>query len=237
MPIARLELAEDIVKALALARIETVGELMVRVLADEQHLGELLMANKAGADAMEAIQYALDDLVIPELLVGQEAAEEEAAPEAATVEAAAEARIAEPIAPEAVAVPPVEEEPDLEAEARPAFPDLAPEPEVAAKPKDKGRKPERPPVTVVTAPVAEEETLEEEEWDGTETEEEEGDERLSDKRSGRKKKKKVKKGAKQQQQRGVQLVFDEDLGEVVAKRRRKGTRRREDFDEVDFEDF
>jgi transcription termination/antitermination protein NusA len=64
MPIAELELAEDIVKALG--RIDNVGELMVRVLSDEENLELMLHANGAGTDAMEAIRYALDDLVILE---------------------------------------------------------------------------------------------------------------------------------------------------------------------------
>ncbi|MBI5929384.1 MAG: transcription termination/antitermination protein NusA [Chloroflexi bacterium] len=218
MPIAVLELADDIVKALG--KIETVGELMVRVLADEQGLARMLVANKAGDDAMEAIQYALDDLVIPEILQAQEIpapVEEAPVTPAPVVEKAApvvevQSEGTQPI---------VEEEEDI---LRPAFPDI-PAPVVEeSQPREKRRtdKIALPEVEEIKAVVVA--------ADWEEPEEEEGaDERLSDKRSGRKKKTKVKK-AKQSR---VQLVFDEDMGEVVAKRRRKGNRDRGEFDEFD----
>jgi hypothetical protein len=62
MAIEELELDEDINKALA--RIENVGELMVRLLADEENLARMLEQGGAGDDALEAIRYAVDDLVI-----------------------------------------------------------------------------------------------------------------------------------------------------------------------------
>ncbi|MBZ0316161.1 MAG: transcription termination factor NusA [Anaerolineae bacterium] len=215
MPIAVLELAEDIVKALG--KIETVGELMVRVLADEEGLARMLVANKAGDDAMEAIQYALDDLVIPEILQAQEAPAEEPVPSepevakpAPAIEAAAEG-----------VQPVVEEEEDV---VRPAFPDMPALVAEEAPPREKRRTDKIPVPEVAEIPVVP--VVEWEELD------EEGDERLSDKRSGRKKKSKVKKP----KQSRVQLVFDEDMGEVVAKRRRKGNRDRGEFDEFDTDD-
>ncbi len=215
MSIAVLELADDIVKALG--KIETVGELMVRVLADEEGLARMLVANKAGDDAMEAIQYALDDLVIPEILQAQEAPAEEEAPTPTPV-------IEEP-APvlelRAEGVQPVVEE-DEDDVIRPAFPDA---PIVAESPRREKRQTDK-----ITVPDVAEIPVVPVEWE--EGDEEEGDERLSDKRSGRKKKTKVKK-AKQSR---VQLVFDEDMGEVVAKRRRKGNRDRGEFDEFDTTD-
>ncbi|MCQ3929002.1 MAG: hypothetical protein DPW16_00965 [Chloroflexi bacterium] len=216
MPIAVLELAEDIVKALG--KIETVGELMVRVLADEEGLARMLAANKAGDDAMEAIQYALDDLVIPEILQAQEAPAEEPVP--------SEPEVAEP-APviEAAAEgvqPVVEEEEDV---VRPAFPDMPALAAEEAPPREKRRTDKIAVPEVAETPVAPVE------WEEG-FEEVEGDERLSDKRSGRKKKSKTKKP----KQSRVQLVFDEDMGEVVAKRRRKGNRDRGEFDEFDTDD-
>ncbi len=211
MPIAVLELADDIVKALG--KIETVGELMVRVLADEDGLSRMLIANKAGDDAMEAIQYALDDLVIPEILQVQETpvAEDE------EIEAPA-SEVEEPVLDvQAEGIQPVvEEEDDV---IRPAFPDA---PVVTESPRHDKRQTDK-----ITVPDVAEIPVVPVEWE--EGDEEEGDERLSDKRSGRKKKTKVKK-AKQSR---VQLVFDEDMGEVVAKRRRKGNRDRGEFDEFD----
>ncbi len=38
-------------------------------------------------------------------------------------------------------------------------------------------------------------------------------------------------------QKGRQLVFDEDMGEVVTKRKRKGSRRRSDWDEFELDDY
>ncbi len=87
MEIAELELDDDINQALS--RIDNVGELMVRMLADEDALSRVLKQGGAGDDAMEAIRYALDDLVI----LG--AAEAEAAAAAAAA-AEAEAEVAEP---------------------------------------------------------------------------------------------------------------------------------------------
>ncbi len=215
MPIAVLELAEDIVKALG--KIETVGELMVRVLADEEGLARMLVANKAGDDAMEAIQYALDDLVIPEILQAQEAPAEEPVPSEPEV-----AKLAPAIEAAAEGVQPVvEEEEDV---VRPAFPDMPALVAEEAPPREKRRTDKIPVPEVAEIPVVP--VLEWEELD------EEGDERLSDKRSGRKKKSKVKKP----KQSRVQLVFDEDMGEVVAKRRRKGNRDRGEFDEFDTDD-
>lgn len=215
MPIAVLELAEDIVKALG--KIETVGELMVRVLADEEGLARMLAANKAGDDAMEAIQYALDDLVIPEILQAQEAPVEE--PVAAAPEVAKSTPVVETVADGVQPV--VEEEEDV---VRPAFPDI---PALVAEerpPREKRRTDKILVPEVAEIPVVP--VVEWEEFD------EEGDERLSDKRSGRKKKSKAKKP----KQSRVQLVFDEDMGEVVAKRRRKGNRDRGEFDEFDTDD-
>jgi N utilization substance protein A len=62
MQIEELELDDDINRALA--RLENVGELMIRLLADEESLERVLKQGGAGDDAMEAIRYALDDLVV-----------------------------------------------------------------------------------------------------------------------------------------------------------------------------
>ncbi len=62
MQIAELELDEDINRALS--RLDNVGELMIRLLADEDGLDRVLKQGGAGEDAMEAIRYALDDLVV-----------------------------------------------------------------------------------------------------------------------------------------------------------------------------
>ena len=42
---------------------------------------------------------------------------------------------------------------------------------------------------------------------------------------------------KEAKRRGRELVFDEELGEVVTKRKRKGSRRRQEWDDFDLDDF
>ncbi|MEW6579784.1 MAG: transcription termination factor NusA [Chloroflexota bacterium] len=199
MAIEELELDEDINRALA--RIENVGELMVRVLADAENLQRMLKQGGAGEDAMEAIRYALDDLVI--LRAGEPEPEPLAEAEA-TLEAAAE-MVAEPAQDEAT---PVVAELAEEEEVMPAFVEPEPVPlldaeeaaELERRLKSAGR------------PKASDEIDEGDIFD-----EEEGGE------AGREKKK--SKGKRRE------LIFDEERGEVVARRRRKGGRRRGDWDE------
>ncbi len=197
MPLQELELDEDINKALA--RLENVGELMMRVLADEESVERLLRQGGVGtsrrsraeaptkdpeeaiAEAMEAIRYALEDLVIR-----QPAPPPEPEPEP---EPAAEAE------PEPVA----EEMPPTVDEVPPAI--IEPEPE-----------PEPPSSRVELAPAPGDAVFELEEDDEVEKLLESG-------QKGRKRKK-----AKQKRR---ELIFDEKRGEVVARRRRKGRRRRE----------
>lgn len=205
MNIKELELDDDINRALS--RLDNVGDLMLRILADESQLEQLLKQGGAGDDAMEAIRYALDDLVIlrpaearPE--VGQEAADEVADEAEAELAAEAPADVTAEIAPEAEAVDVMqtgveldEDAPVLDIEDVPsAF--VEPEPVKDAKPKS--RAPKSPPVF-------------DEEFDN------EPD--LKDKE--RKKSKRKRR----------QLIFDEDRGEVIAKKQRKGGRRRESWEE------
>lgn len=206
MTIEELELDEDINRALA--RIENVGELMVRVLADAENLQRMLEQGSAGEDAMEAIRYALDDLVIlragePEPEVAPEPEPEPLAAAEAMPEAAAE-MVAGPAQDEAG---PVVAELAEEEEAMPAFVEPEPVPlldaEEAAELERRARSAGRP--------RASDETEEEDIFD-----EEEGE-------AGRGKKK--SKGKRRE------LIFDEERGEVVARRRRKGGRRRGEWDE------
>ncbi len=201
MPIKELELDDDINKALG--RLENVGELMIRVLADEESVERLLRqggvgtgarrsrseapakdADEAIAEAMEAIRYALEDLVIrqpPPQAEPEPQPEPEAAPPA---EVASEA-------------PP-------EPEPTPAPPELLPQaPSAQAA---------LPAAAAEPTPPAEEVVFELEEDDAI-------DKLLESEKKGRKRKK-----AKQKRR---ELIFDEERGEVVARRRRKGRRRRE----------
>jgi N utilization substance protein A len=227
MPIERLELADDIVKALG--RIDNVGELMIRVLSDEEYLAEVLRVNHAGDDAMEAIKYALDDLVLPELMSTDEAVEE-AAVDFEDVDEVED----QPIdlveeEEELVEEEPVAEEPDVVEDLPPVDPEE-----------------EAPPAFPVPEVVAEEEELIETEVVLGDVEEEdaaspapesgdwEWDENYDDSTSFEEEK---PKKSKKRRQKRVQLVYDEDLGEVIAKRRRKGSRRRQAYDDFDIEDM
>jgi N utilization substance protein A len=220
MTIEELELDDDINRALS--RIENVGELMVRLLSEEDVLERMLKQGGAGDDAMDAIRYALDDLVIAQRAAAKAAEEAEAAEVARAEEAEAAVEEAEPAAAEVVEEVAAEPEPEPEAEgepepaaatdelvvsedeaALPAF--VEPEPEVQAP----AEADEKPPAKTVRKPhftEPEEDLFEDDEVD--------------DSTKRRKSKRKRR-----------QLVFDEERGEVVAKRRRKGSRQRGEWDD------
>jgi N utilization substance protein A len=206
MQIEELELDDDINRALS--RLENVGELMIRMLADEENLERVLKQGGAGDDAMEAIRYALDDLVVLQVGSAQPKAAPEPEPEPPAAEPVTEAQF-EPLVMPAEAA--VEEEPvevaqaagviDEEAVLLPAFGDVdLDEVKPEAPPKEERRKPVR---------IEEPEDVEESDID--------------DRFGG----KPGKKGKGKQRE----LIFDEERGEVVAKRRRKGSRRREEWED------
>lgn len=217
MPLATLELAEDIVKALG--RIDNVGDLMIRVLAEEVRLAEMLKENQAGDDAMEAIRYALDDLVIPEIYEA-EASEAQTETE---VEAEMADTIEEDVESEAVETEAISETElvDEVEEVLPAFVEPEPLLKVEEDTVTKDRRLKGKDEDDFQEDVVADEIDFMYDYD-------DGDELESD---GTKKKK-----GKKAKQRRVQLVYDEDLGEVVAKRRRKGSRSRDHFDEYDLSD-
>jgi len=70
MPLSELELAADIMDVID--HLGSVGELWVRFMADEAGLGRMLEDGGAGTDAMDAIRDSLDDLVVPEVIEGEE---------------------------------------------------------------------------------------------------------------------------------------------------------------------
>ena len=211
MEIKELELDDDINRALS--RIDNVGDLMIRMLSDEAALDRLLSQGGAGDDALEAIRYALDDLVI--LRAVEAVPESQPEPEAEPVEVEPEPE-AEVYAETEVQAPALEPLPVGEAvvdevesdEVLPAF--VEPEPEPAAVEPEMAADTPEPPRRKPPVPEPVFDEFEEEVLEG------EGEER-------RKKKSKRKRR---------ELVFDEDRGVVVAKRRRKGSRHREGGDEV-----
>ncbi len=205
MPLKELELADDIMQALK--NIENVGELMVRLQADEENLRNTLHTSGAADDAMDAIQEAIDSLVLSRPLPEPSAPVETPAPAVQEPEA-------KEISPElaAAAQPAAEPTPGVateEEEAPPAFIDEEPRPveqPEAVKP---------PVVKRVPKPVVEQpspEPVEFRTFPEVATDEEEDDS------TGK------KKGTKKGKNRRRELVFDERRGEVVAKRKRKGGR-------------
>lgn len=230
MPMERLELADDIVRALG--RIDNVGELMIRVLADEAYLASVLDANHAGEDALEAIKYALDDLVLPEIMSGDD---EEEAPIADEVIAEVVDEIETPvvvadmlevISDEPIAEVEVVAEPEIELEEDipPAFPEEPLDIDSTQKPKkkQKGRK--------IVEPVIEAEDDDADDpvlWADVVVEDDSLDDFDEDDEARGK-----KKGDKSKKRH---LIYDEDLGEMIAKRRRKGSRKRRD--DMGLDDF
>ncbi|MCZ2095252.1 MAG: transcription termination factor NusA [Anaerolineae bacterium] len=199
MELEELELDEDITRALG--RVANVGELMMRMLSDEEGLARLLKQGGAADDAMEAIRYALDDLVILQPPVK----EAEAEPQETEVATAQEAAFEEEVEAEAEAVAGLaQSEPtsifDEDAVLPPAF--VEPEPAPAADDEDKPRRKEK---TVRRPPVVEEPEPELDEFERR----------------------------RQAKKKRTQLVFDEDRGEVVARRRRKGSRQRNEWDDLE----
>ncbi len=204
MSIEELELDEDINKALA--RIENVGELMVRLLADEENLARMLEQGGAGDDALEAIRYAVDDLVIrrPEVVEPQAA---QAAPEPVVEAAPAPAPETAPKLPQELMAAPdmtdfVGEE---EEEVPPAFVEPEPVPGAPLSPEAEERRRKeaarRKPTKATEEPVFEEDEF------GV----------------GRRQKKGKRKPR--------ELIFDEERGRVVARKHRKGGRRREEWED------
>ena len=208
LSIEALDLSDDIMEALL--PLENVGELMWRFLIDEGSLRAMLQKLPEGS--LAKVQSALDRVVIPEELEAQlEAEQQEQEEEAAEAE---EEAAADEVVAEAPAV--------VEAEAEE-------EPEVI--PSAFGDEPETPEEIEPILPVAEEAKparkaddtyAYEEEYD--EDEDEDIDDLFESSRQTNRKKKKDR-------QKRRQLIYDEDLGEVVAKRRRKGKRSRDDWDE------
>lgn len=195
MELEELELDEDITRALS--RVANVGELMMRMLSDEEGLARLLKQGGAAEDAMDAIRYALDDLVIL-----QPSVEAEAEPEKAGV-VASEAEFEEEVEAGAeVAAGLTQSEPasifDEDAVLPPAF--VEPEPASAVGEDEQPRRKEKPlrHVAAVEEPEPEMDEVER---------------------------------RRQAKKKRTQLVFDEDRGEVVARRRRKGSRQRNEWDE------
>jgi N utilization substance protein A len=216
MPVSELELAKDIEDAVKF--LPNVGELMVRLLGDEQHLSDMLRAANAGADAMDAIRESIDSLVLArqEEILAAEAQTVVEVPLASDVVAEASAA-AEPASADAEDedAPPafvdderpapvkshvVPDEPTKRLR-RDAFPSRDREPQAGrvAQPSLGAAAPAAP-----AAPSANPNAEDTDDY---------GQPR--------------NKGKKKSKKQGRELVFDERRGEVISRRKRKGNRRGE----------
>ncbi len=219
MPISALDLPAPFVKSLS-SRFESVGEVMLYMQVDESRV-EKALARLAQEDALDQVREALEILSIPEVVEEKtaeavaEAPEVEAELVAQAVEAPEAAQLPEPTVEEPVPPAILEAEPVAilgEEEVPPAIVEPGPEPEPELEP---ARFTPPPQPEFVSYPFDEVETLEFED-----------DEFEGGPAKGRKRKSK---------ERRRQLVYDEEVGKVVAKRKRKGSRRRGDYwDEEDF---
>jgi len=222
----------------ALEELGSVGNIMLYTLTNEEWLEKNL--SRVGDDAMGQVQTALDELMSADVdfdtLIDDDTDEEEAVDTVEVTEPEAVEEVAEE---EVASAEPAEEEPEPEVVAEaPAVEAEEPEPEVVAE----------APVVVEEEPEEEEVLLDafggviEEEQPQVEEEEPEpepdlnylieeleADDELmevSDRPQGKREKKRNRR----------RLVFDEDTGEVVAKKRRKPGRKRGSSSGIDWDD-
>ncbi len=219
MPLEELELETDIMRVVD--RMGNVGELWVRFMADEEGLEEALHQGGAGEDALDAIRDALDSLVIPDIYEDMAAA----AAAAEATEVAEEAPEAAPEAPEAAPEVP-EAAPEVVATEAPPEPESLPEPAQASAPEQ---------VAAPDAEAQDEQRPLRDENDAYAEFYDDGEDELDNiiQRETRKTNKK-KARTKDRKDKRRQLIYDEDMGEVVARRRRK-----RDDEEIpdEYEDF
>lgn len=228
LPLDELDLPGRVHNLLLDNNIETVGDVLLTLeMGDEVFLNfkgfgeaslETLKEHLAAYDLPEPV---VTEEAVAEAPVAEEGAEEEEAGEAVEAELRAEEAVEEAPTPEAVAE--VEAEAIAgEAEAEPVAEDeeletaleAVPEPVIddlsrpLVQPQEKPKKVQKEkPAVVIARPTP---SFEPER------------EQSAEKRKGRK---------------GKRLVFNEDAGEVVIKRKRKGSRRRPEWEDTDLEDL
>ncbi len=226
-----------------LESLENVGEVMWRFLIDEKHIGSML--RDLPASAFDSVKEALDDImmaaVMGELVVPTAAPEAEVESSGAEVEAAAEVEATgatDSVEAEVVAAEPeaeaTAEAPELETddEAPPmAFPtDVAPEESAPAPikelPTPEGMVPAAFPM--VDEPEEDQAAEKDEAKAKPATQPEPPTDEFDDFEYDEAGDKVKKKGKKKKRQ----LVYDENAGRVVSKRKRKGGRARDTWEDL-----
>lgn len=210
VPISYLNLPHDIAEELL--SMNNVGEIMLATLVDEYRLRRLL----SSPDSLNVVQEALDTLMASDIDFSELVAGADIEEDAEVVASVAEAIVA-----------PVEHTPVAEPPAEPALVAVMAEPVVEAEAEEEDEDilvdafgghiiVEQPAPVIVGRDVEEAIEDDEEVFDEMDTP-----------ADGTKKDKKSKKKRRQ-------LVFDEQTGEVVSKRRRKSNRKRGEWDDFEF---
>lgn len=225
LPLDVMDVSDEIL--IALEHYENVGEVMLACLIDEDNVRFQL--SDIGDDPMTTVQAALDKVMMADLaqlveeaqsidLVDEEEADEEIVDE--VEEAVAESELVEQEEVEADEVvaqaeEAVEDEEDvmLDAFGQPIIEEEEAEDE--PEPVEQSAEPQK--VQAVPEPVKFDED-EDEFYDDSDSP-------------------KGKKERRKERQKRRQLVLDEDSGEVIAKRRRKGSRKRGSWDDETWEDY
>jgi len=245
--VQELDLPDHIIEALQ--PLENVGEVMLRFLIDESRLHRMLGGSKTDG-ALAKIQVALDEVVMPDGEAVAAEAVEAPAEDVAETEAVVEAEAPAVVEPEAVAEPEAIAEPEAAAEVEAPVAE-AEAPTAQAEPvveedideeydvdEDEAETEPIPPEAMIAFPedaeVLEEQERErrrksvkkvavEEDLDyDPDGDEDDDDEYYTDSKGKRQRKK--------ERQKRRQLIYDEETGETYARRRRKGSRRREDWE-------
>ncbi|MBN2469125.1 MAG: transcription termination/antitermination protein NusA [Anaerolineae bacterium] len=223
VPVNEMPLPQIITRALG-SRFETAGDVMLYMLVDEDRVQKSLRRVPQDG-AFEMVKEALENLVLPEPVEEEALEAEAAAEEVLAAEAEPEAPEETLVAEEAPAAE-TDEVPEAEAleatpeEVLPAFAEEEIEPEEDLE-----------PAPAFVEPEIEEPEEEEPAYTAPSLtpapphpEYRDLDDEFGDKKS------------KQGKSRRRQLVYDEDAGKVIAKRKRKGSRRRPSYlDEIEDE--
>ncbi|NDJ61831.1 MAG: transcription termination/antitermination protein NusA [Chloroflexi bacterium] len=236
LSVETLDLPESIMDALR--PLENVGEVMWRFLLDENRLQQML--RDCPADALQMVQVALDAVVIPDDLLVAEVDEQQPVEEPVEepTQEPAQEPIEEPI--EEPIQAPVDEAPPAEAPmAEVTTTELEPAPEAVAEPTavvepepvvvEEVDAPEVAPVTPSRQPAQRPQQAPAEQTEADVDFEAAVDDYYSESESDSDEQSKRKRAeASKKKKKGRQLVYDEEVGGVVVKRRRKGNRERED---------
>ncbi|MBE2195712.1 MAG: transcription termination/antitermination protein NusA [Anaerolinea sp.] len=233
MQLEELELSKDILSALKNRNITNAGELIMRLQAEPEHLRGMLQSAKVDEDAMDAIQAAVVSLVMePE--TPNETASSTVEFAATSVTAVVDAPV---IAPQGEGVPtdeetvPAAEVPVEDEEAPPAFVDEEPMP--AAWARFTPQQPQAPRPAPAPKQQPQKLTLEDLARAASEFNQSEPAAASETSDSASREDKKGKKKAKPEKSR--EIIYDEDRGEMVVKRKRKGGRNRSEWEDLDEE--